>query len=160
MAPTKTVLITGCSANGIGAALALSIAKRGHTVFATARNPARIPRELTDLSNVQVLALDVTSETSVRDAVKAVRNGDAAGRLDVLVNNAGAGYTMPLLDVDLDKAKMTYETNIWGCVRMTQAFADLLIESKGRVVMMSSMGAFIHTPWSSELLPMAIYLHR
>jgi short-subunit dehydrogenase len=47
----KTILITGCSANSIGAALALSLAKRGHHIFATARSPAKIPSPLTTLSS-------------------------------------------------------------------------------------------------------------
>lgn len=146
MPSSKTVLITGCSSKGIGAALALEIAKRGHTVFATARNPAKIPSELTSLSNVQVLTLDVTSGTSVHEAVEAVKS-HGEGRLDVLVNNAGVGYTMPLLDVDIDEAKKLHDVNVWGCLQVTQGFADLLIESKGRVVMMSSVGGVTNTPW-------------
>lgn len=152
MPSSKTVLITGCSSQGIGAALALGIAKRGHTVFATARNPAKIPSELTSLSNVQVLELDVTSGASVRDAAAAVRS-HGQGRLDVLVNNAGVGYTMPLLDVDIDEAKKLYDANLWGCLRVTQAFADLLVETKGRVVMMSSIGGVSNTPWIGEYGP-------
>ncbi|GJN80324.1 hypothetical protein PLIIFM63780_003850 [Purpureocillium lilacinum] len=142
---TKTILVTGCSAGGIGAALAQALADQGHHVFATARNPSKIPPELRTLSNVSSLALDVSSSASVADAAKAVR--EVGKGLDVLVNNAGAGYTMPVLDVDIDQAKWLYEANVWGPVRTIQAFADLLIASKGRIVNVSSVGAVVNTPW-------------
>lgn len=147
MATKKTVLITGCSANGIGAALAQKLAQAGHTVFATARNPSKIPSTLTSLANVKVLTLDVTSASSVVNAVKAIEGEESEGRLDVLVNNAGVGYTIPLLDADVEQAKAVYDINIWGALRMTQAFAALLIKSKGRVVNVSSVGAVVNTPW-------------
>lgn len=150
MSSSKKILVTGCSSKGIGAELALEIAKRGHTVFATARNPAKIPSELTNLSNVHVLTLDVTSAASVEDAVAAVKK-HGEGCLDVLVNNAGRGYTMPLLDVDIEEAKTLHDANVWGCLRATQGFADLLIASKGRVVMMSSVGGATNTPWIGRL---------
>ncbi|RLM01934.1 hypothetical protein CFD26_108407 [Aspergillus turcosus] len=141
----KTILITGCSANSIGAALALTLAKRGHHIFATARSPAKIPSPLSTLSNVTLLQLDVSSPTSVAAAIKAVQ--DHGHGLDVLVNNAGAGYTVPLLDADIDHAKTVYETNVWGTLRMIQGFADLLIANRGRVVNISSVGAVVNTPW-------------
>ena len=81
----KTVLITGCSAGGIRGALALALAKQGHHVLATARNPFKIAAELAVLSSVTVMTLDVTSKASVQPAAKAVTS---SGRgLDVLVNN-------------------------------------------------------------------------
>lgn len=67
--------------------------------------------------------------------------------LDILVNNAGIGHTAPLLDVDLEHAKSLYETNIWGALRMIQGLADLLLESKGRIINVSSVGAVVNTPW-------------
>ncbi|KAF7586373.1 hypothetical protein BBP40_009019 [Aspergillus hancockii] len=143
--PPKTILITGCSAHGIGAALAHTLAEKGHHIIATARNPSRIPDSLTSLSNVTPLQLDVTSTTSVSEAVKAVH--DRGVGLDVLVNNAGSGYTVPLLDADLETAQQVYEANVWGVLRMVQGFADLLVRSRGRVVNVSSVGAVVNTPW-------------
>ncbi|CAG8959750.1 hypothetical protein HYFRA_00001656 [Hymenoscyphus fraxineus] len=146
----KTVLITGCSGGGIGAGIAQELANQGHHVFATARDISKIPTELSSLSNVTTLRLDVTSQSSITEAAKIVttvteRMGSAG--LDVLVNNAGYGYSMPLLDVDIEKAKALYDTNVWGPVRMVQAFCDLLAANKGRVVMISSAGAAVNTPW-------------
>lgn len=142
----KTVLVTGCSAGGIGAAVALLLAKRGHYIFATARSLSKIPPELSDLPNVTVLPLDVTSAPSINAAVDAVT---ANGRqLDVLLNNAGGGYSMPALDIDIEKAQQLYDINVWGVLRTVQAFANSLIKSKGRIVNLSTCGAVVNTPWT------------
>ena len=126
--------------------MAFALAKRGHRVFATARNPSKIPSELAVLSVVTTLELDVTSTESVSKAVDAVARATEQG-LDVLVNNAGAGYTMPLLDVDIEEAQRLFDANIWGSLRTTQGFSELLIAAKGRVFNVSSVGAFVNTPW-------------
>ncbi|KAI0429043.1 dehydrogenase with different specificitie [Xylaria sp. FL1042] len=146
MAP-KTILVTGCSDGGIGAAIALALAKRGHHVFATARTVSKIPASLSELDNVTLLQLDVTSSESVTRAAEAVA---ASGRaLDVLLNNAGAGYAMPVLDIDISRAQRLYDVNVWGPIRTVQAFASQLIASRGRIVNMSTCGAVINTPWIS-----------
>ncbi|KAL4883139.1 hypothetical protein BJY04DRAFT_226628 [Aspergillus karnatakaensis] len=141
----KTILITGCSAKSIGSALAMALAQRGHHIFATARSPEKIPNTLTSLDNVTPLQLDVTSPTSVSDAVKAVQ--ESSRGLDILVNNAGIGYTMPLLDAKLDEARNVYETNVWGVLRVVQGFSDLLIAARGKIVNVSTVGAVVNTPW-------------
>ena len=69
MSLNKRILITGCSANGIGAALALALARKGHHIFATARNLSKIPVSLVSLSNVTPVQLDVTSPESITEAV-------------------------------------------------------------------------------------------
>lgn len=144
----KSILITGCSAGGIGGAVAIALAKQGHHIFATARNPSKIAAEVMALSNVTVLTLDVTSTASVRSAAKAVAS---SGRgLDVLVNNAGVGYVTPILDMDIEKAQKLFETNVWGCIRTVQAFQDLLISSRGRVVNVGTVASFVNVPWMCE----------
>ncbi|RAK99590.1 SDR family oxidoreductase [Aspergillus ibericus CBS 121593] len=145
MAPLQTILITGCSANGIGSALAEALANQGHHIFVTARSTSKIPSSLTTLSNVTTLPLDVTDAESIAAAVRAIEQHGAG--LDMLINNAGTGYTMPLLDVDLGQARQVYETNIWGPLGLTQALAPLLIARGGRVVNISSVGAAVPTPW-------------
>lgn len=150
MAP-QTVLITGCSAGGVGAAVASALAKRSHHVFATARQVGKIPLELANLANVTVLPLDIASPESLAQAVEAVK---ASGKqLDVLFNNAGAGYSMPILDVDIDRAKQVYEVNVWGSLRIIQVFSPLIIQSKGRIVNMSTCGCAVNTPWICRLIP-------
>ncbi|KAH8884900.1 oxidoreductase [Thozetella sp. PMI_491] len=150
MTGQKTVVITGCSAGGVGAAIAFALAKRGHYVFATARNPSKIPAELTALSVVTAVPLDVASSASVIEAAATVARATqekGLSGIDVLINNAGIGYTIPLLDVDIDKAKEVFEANFWGPLRTVQAFSDLLIQRKGRVINVSSVGSNINLPW-------------
>jgi len=156
MAPNKNtkkvILVTGCSAGGIGDAIAHSLAKRGHHVFATARNPSKIPTALSSLPNVTVLALDVTSPASITEAVEAVAQHESQEGhwgLDVLVNNAGNGYNMPILDLDISQAQKVYDTNVWGPLRMVQAFSKQLIANKGRIVNVTSTIAFVNHPWTS-----------
>jgi 1-acylglycerone phosphate reductase len=99
---SKSVLITGCS-TGIGFSLAQAFQKQGLTVFATARKPSALD-SLSSLRNVHILALDVTSDTSVRNAFEQVRT-TTGGRLDYLINNAGIGIDLPALDTSMDEAK-------------------------------------------------------
>jgi 1-acylglycerone phosphate reductase len=84
----KTVLITGCSEGGIGDALAKNFHKKGHRVFATARNLTKV-QHLKELG-LDIIPLDVTDEDSIKQAVEAVKKL-TGGKLDILVNNSGAG---------------------------------------------------------------------
>ena len=84
----KTVLITGCSEGGIGDALAKAFHKKGLRVFATARNLAKI--EHLKALGLDVLALDVVDDESIKNAVESVKAA-TGGTLDILVNNSGAG---------------------------------------------------------------------
>lgn len=142
---SKSILVTGCSAEGIGAAIALVLAQHGHHVFATARNPSIIPQDLASLSTVTVLTLDVADPKSVTAAARAV--ADSGRGLDVLVNNAAVGYMRPALDVDIDEVKKALDINFVGPLRMVQAFSDLLIASRGRIVNVSSSASVISSPW-------------
>ena len=90
MSETGAVLITGCS-TGIGRATAEHLADRGHTVYATARRPESIAD--LEAKGINTLALDVTDETSMQSAVKAVE--DAEGAVGALVNNAGYSSRAP-----------------------------------------------------------------
>lgn len=138
----KTVLITGCSAGGAGASIALAFQKRQYLVFATTRNPAKIPESLTTLPNVIPLALDVTSDTSVQSAAGSVRDTlkeKGLSGLDVLINNAGVGWFAPILDVPMEDAKAMFETNFFGPMRVLQAFGDMLVAARGTVVNVSSL---------------------
>lgn len=146
----KSVLVTGCSEGGIGASIAASFQTRGYHVFATARNPSKIAKELAARPNVEVLTLDVTSAESIAAAVKAVdaKTGDAG--LDVLVNNSGGGYVAPLLDIDIAKAKAMYEVNFFAVIAMAQAFAPALIKAKGAIVNISSVSGEIYDGYACE----------
>ncbi|GKZ79665.1 hypothetical protein AnigIFM56816_003868 [Aspergillus niger] len=103
------------------------------------------PEPPSTLENVQVLPLEVTDSDTIADAVRAVRKHGQG--LVILVYNAGTGYTMPLSEVDLDRAKAVYNANVWGLLRLVRAYSDLLVAAKGRMVNMSSVGAVVDTPW-------------
>jgi len=108
----NTVLITGCS-SGFGLETARLFLERGWQVVATMRTPRA--DVLPPSERLRVLALDVTDPASVRAAV------DAAGRIDVLVNNAGFGAAAPLETTALDTARALFETNTFGTLAVTQA---------------------------------------
>ncbi|KAK3329227.1 hypothetical protein B0H66DRAFT_17089 [Apodospora peruviana] len=158
--PKKSVLITGCSAGGIGAALAFSFQKRGFLVFATTRNTAKIPTTLTSLPNVVVVQLDVTSQSSVDAAAQSVRttllsSSEGGGNkeneigLDILINNSGLGSWGPILDTSIDDAKAQFDVNFFGVIRVTQAFADLLVKAKGTLINTSSLSGIMWEPYKS-----------
>jgi 1-acylglycerone phosphate reductase len=152
----KSVLITGCSAGGLGAALALAFQKHGYVVFATARSPAKIPATLTSLPNVHALSLDVTSDESVDAAAKSVKTTLGGKGLDVLFNNSGIGYGSPLLDLDMGRAKELYEVNLWGVIRVIQAFADLVIDAKGAIVNQGSISGASYEPFNCRYKPLVL----
>jgi 1-acylglycerone phosphate reductase len=145
----KSVLITGCS-TGIGASLAIAFQKHGLIVFATARKPSALD-SLASLKNVHILALDVTSETSVREAYEQV-SIKTGGKLDYLINNAGMGIDLPALDVPVDEGKRLFETNFWGTVRMCQVFAPLVIEAKGAIVNVGSVLGEMAMPYMCKFI--------
>ncbi|KAJ3578078.1 hypothetical protein NPX13_g2488 [Xylaria arbuscula] len=143
---TKTVLITGCSSGGLGGSLALAFSDAGYTVYATARNPAKIDESLTKRPRVRALALDVTNAEQIAEVATQVAS-ETAGRLDVLINNAGGNYTMPVLDASIEESKKLFDTNFWGVVRLTQAFSPLLVTARGTVVNISSIAGVLNTPF-------------
>ncbi|KFY21871.1 hypothetical protein V493_07040 [Pseudogymnoascus sp. VKM F-4281 (FW-2241)] len=143
--PEKTVLITGCSTGGLGAAMAKAYHSRGFRVFATLRNKSKAG-SLDGMQGIEILELDVTSEESVRHCAKAVEKL-TGGSLDVLVNNAGISTIMPLLDTSVDEAKKMYDSNVWAVILMTQAFAPMLIKSKGTICNISSVSSELVFAW-------------
>ncbi|EXJ89128.1 hypothetical protein A1O3_02192 [Capronia epimyces CBS 606.96] len=142
-APTpKSVLITGCSAGGIGAGLAEAFQEKGYHVFATARTPSKISPSLAGEANVTVLALDVLSVESISAAVESVSK-ETGGKLDVLINNSGAVTIMPALDVSIEEGKKLFDVNYWAVLAMIQTFAPLLIKANGYVVNNTSVAGVL-----------------
>ena len=144
-----TALITGCSAGGIGSALAHEFVNRGHHVFATVRNPAKA-NHLANVKDIETVILDVTSSDSIGKLVSDLKDRLPEGKLDVLVNNAGSGATGPLIEVDMTTAKQVYDVNVLGLLAVTQAFAPMLIAGKGTVVNISSIGGLLAMPWGGR----------
>ncbi|KAK8117588.1 uncharacterized protein PG998_005869 [Apiospora kogelbergensis] len=143
ISPRKSVLITGCSAGGIGSALAETFEERGYHVFATLRTPSKISPRLSAAGNVTILQLDVLS----RGLHRRRRRAQTGGRLDVLVNNSGRTQIFPALDTPVDEARELFDLNFWAPLAMVQAFAPLLIEARGCLVNNASISAYIPTPF-------------
>ncbi|PGH20335.1 hypothetical protein AJ80_03603 [Polytolypa hystricis UAMH7299] len=146
--PAQAVLITGCSAGGIGSALAEAFQRQGLLVFATSRVASKM-EHLEKLPNVTAIELDVSSPESIADAVSIV-HACTGGKLDYLVNNADIYMVMPVLDVDIKHAKKVFDVNLWGVLAVTQAFGHLVIAGQGSVINICSLSGYMNTPWMSR----------
>ncbi|OOQ85802.1 putative short chain dehydrogenase/reductase [Penicillium brasilianum] len=137
----KSVLITGCSPGGIGNSLAREFHRNGLRVFATARQAATIA-DLAELG-IETLSLVVDDEKSVKACFADVETRLGDKGLDYLVNNAGRNYTVPAMEVELDEARLTFETNLFSVISMCQTFLPLLIKAKGTIVQIGSIAGII-----------------
>jgi NAD(P)-dependent dehydrogenase (short-subunit alcohol dehydrogenase family) len=141
MTERRVAVVTGAN-KGIGLEIARQLAREGMRVFIGARDEERGRAAAEKLRaeglDAHALRLDVTDDASVAAAASRVER--EAGRLDVLVNNAGIAIDNgPPSRVSLDVVRKTYETNVFGVVRATQAFLPLLRRSDaGRIVNLSS----------------------
>ncbi len=138
-APQKAVLVTGAS-SGIGRKITETLAKQGHFVYATARQADDIAA-LSRIPNVQGVKLDVTSAADIAAAVETVKKGGRG--LYGIVNNAGIAVLAPLINAEDAEMASIFDVNVFGPYRVTRAFAPLLIESKGRVVNISSISGIL-----------------
>jgi NAD(P)-dependent dehydrogenase (short-subunit alcohol dehydrogenase family) len=130
------VLVTGAG-SGVGRATSLLLASRGHEVIATARDLGR----LEDLPVARRLRLDV-SEASSLEAVR-----EDIGALDALVNNAAIAFDGPIELVDLEDVRKMFETNVFGPVRLIQAFVPAMRQRRsGVVVNVSSVAGHVAQP--------------
>lgn len=138
----KTVLITGAN-KGIGYETARQLGAHGYRIWLGSRDTGRGAAAAEQLAreghDVRVLAIDVTRDDSVLAAADLVQRED--GRLDVLINNAGIPSSVPKPPSaqPVSDIRDVYETNVFGAIRVTQAFLPLLKAASGaRIVMVSS----------------------
>ena len=145
----SNVLITGCS-TGIGYATAIELARAGHQVFATMRNPDRSPHlaQLAASENlpIQVFALDVDSDESVNSLFSAITEP-----IDVLVNNAGIEIHGSVEELPLSAMIAVMNTNCFGAIRCIKAVLPQMRERKsGCIVNVSSIsGRIANSPLSA-----------
>lgn len=162
---TKTILITGAS-RGIGWLTARVLTEAGHTVYAgmrdlTGRNaqPARDLMEATAAAPGQLrpISLDVTDEAQIASAVAEI---EAAGPLDVLINNAGVMPVGLTEAFTVDQAKDLFDVNVYGIMRMTRAVLPVMRARKsGQIISISSsagrfgmpfFGLYCSSKWAME----------
>ncbi|KAG1770401.1 hypothetical protein EV702DRAFT_978072 [Suillus placidus] len=140
----KVVLVTGCSKGGIGFYLCERFSEQGCTVYATSR---RLETMDGFKHPVEKRVMDVTSDDDVKLVVQSIL--EEQGKIDIVVNNAGAIAIGPLLDVSLDQARKAFETNTYSVLRVAQAVAPSMVECKqGLIVNIGSIAGNIATPWN------------
>lgn len=134
-AEQKAVLVTGAS-TGIGRNMAETLAREGFFVYAGARKEKDLD-ELDSIDNIKAVRLDVTKQDQVDAAVRLV---ESEGRgLYALVNNAGVATFGGMIETDASDVEWVFDVNVTGVVRVTRAFAPLVIEQQGRIVTTGSI---------------------
>jgi NAD(P)-dependent dehydrogenase (short-subunit alcohol dehydrogenase family) len=146
---TPVALVTGTS-TGIGLETAVALARGGWDVVATVRDVSRADR-LRDAAtasgvSLDIRALDVTDGAASAALVEQVMA--ERGRLDALVNNAGAAALGTAETMGIDRVRAAMEVNFFGVVQLTQAALPALRASGGRVVTVSSVGGIIGQPFN------------
>lgn len=138
---SKTIFITGAS-SGLGQALAYELVHQGHAVFGTSRSPKG------DQGNIRMITMDVQQEASVRAAIQQVV--EEAGRIDVVVNNAGIGIAGPLEESNMEEIERVINTNVLGVIRVCRAVLPVMRQQgQGQIFTISSIGARVGLPYRS-----------
>ncbi len=137
--PTKQelVVVTGAS-SGIGAATARELARRGFHVLAGVRRSD--DGDALRAANLEPLLLDITDEAGIAALVQRIADDPGRRRLRALVNNAGVAVNAPLETYPLSDWRRLFEVNLFGHVAMMQALLPALMENRGTIVNISSVG--------------------
>ncbi len=145
------VLVTGAS-SGIGRATALRLAAHGYHVYAGVRKPADATAVATAAAGeLTPLLLDVVDADQIKAAVHTIDGHVGKAGLAGLVNNAGIGVFGPLELTDIEAFRRQLDVNVTGQLAVTQAFLPLLRRSRGRVVMIGSIGVRFTPPFIGPL---------
>ena len=152
----ETVLITGAN-SGIGRSTAVRLAAEGYRVYGAMRDTGKAEKLLAMAASagaeVEPIALDVQSDVSVAAAVQEI--SAAAGGVDLLINNAGVGFNATTEDIDIEAAKVVFDTNYWGAIRCIQSVLPKMREKgSGHILNVSSVAgriaALAQTVYSSS----------
>ncbi len=145
-----SVAVVTAASSGIGLATTRALATAGWHVVATARRPlaAESLRALAeDLAGVELRTLDVTSDESVDSCIESVLTD--VGRIDLLINNAGAGHRGTLEQLTMDELSQAMELNFFGVARVTKAVLPGMRRARtGRVITVTSLNGVVALPFS------------
>lgn len=149
------ILITG-SSTGIGFASAEALARNGHTVYATMRNPQRTPQLQRladdDQLHINILSMDVLDDQSVESAIKHIQSGE--GHIDVLINNAGIHSWGAVEELSLEQFKTEMDTNYFGTLRCIKAVLPSMRERKsGCIINVSSIAGKVFSNFHGTYCP-------
>lgn len=140
---SKVILITGAS-SGIGYDAVMRFLKKGHIVYAAARNVERM--EMLQSAGAYLINMDLTNEESIKKGVEKVFSQQ--GHIDVLVNNAGYGSFGAIENVAIEEARRQFEVNVFGLARLIQLVLPSMRERRmGRIINISSMGGKFSEPF-------------
>ncbi len=138
---TRGVAIVTAAAGGIGEASARALHAAGYRVFGTYRRPPA-----TRSPGIEYVVCDVTSDESVKAVVGEVLS--RAGRIDLLINNAGVGLIAGAEESSLEQAKSLFDVNLFGVIRLTKAVLPVMRRQRaGRIVNISSVMGLIPAPF-------------
>src|SRR5581483_3984066 len=142
------ILVTGATA-GIGRHAALTLAKRGHHVFATGRRKDALEtlKKEAGSAKLDTLVLDVTDKDSIETARREIDRITKNHGLDAIVNNVGWGLVGPLEEISDAELREQFETNVFGLMSVTRTFVGKMRDRGfGRVVNISSIGGRVTFP--------------
>ena len=142
MQDEKSVALVTGSSSGIGYETSLYLARNGFITYSTMRNLDKSDniRLIATKENlpINIKQLDVTDDTSVKNAVKAISS--ETGSIDILVNNAGYALNGAFEDLAIEEVKDQYETNVFGVIRVTQAVLPIMRNQKSGIIVNISSG--------------------
>ncbi|MFX0103259.1 MAG: SDR family NAD(P)-dependent oxidoreductase [Candidatus Hodarchaeota archaeon] len=139
----KHILITG-SDTGIGKYLTLELANNKEHIYAGVLHDGST-ESFSEFENITPVKLDVTKTTQISSALDIIKEKGTG--LDVLINNAGIIVGGPMVDIPEEMLMECLDVNVLGVYRVTKAFFPLLLESKGRIINMSSMAGLFSPPF-------------
>lgn len=151
MPEEKIWFVTGAS-SGLGRVWSEAALDRGDKVIATARRPEALDSLVKAYGDaVLPLPLDVTDREAVFKTMQ--RGHDHFGRLDIILSNAGYGYMSAVEEIDIDKAKANFETNVWGTLNIIQAALPFLrAQGSGHILTVSSIAGMVSLPTGGTYL--------
>lgn len=137
---SKVILITGGS-SGIGKAIGEFLVTKGFKVYGTSRNPENYPE-----SKFPIVALDVTDINTIKKCIDMVLANEH--KIDVLVNNAGAGITGPIEEIPDAEIKRNFETNFFGPINVIKAvLPSMRQQNSGLIVNITSIAGYMGLPY-------------
>jgi len=137
---SKVVLITGGS-SGIGKSVGEFLQTKGFVVYGTSRNPQNYPE-----SKFPIVALDVTKPKTIFTCISEVLKQE--NRIDVLINNAGAGITGPIEEIPDSEIKRNFDTNFFGPVNVIKAVLPVMrTQNLGLIINITSIAGYMGLPY-------------
>lgn len=137
---SKVVLITGGS-SGIGKSIGEFLLDKGYKVYGTSRQPSNYAN-----SKITLVQLDVLNEDSISSAIDFIIQTE--GKLDVLINNAGAGITGPIEEIPMEEIKRNFETNFFGPIRVIKSvLPQMRQQNSGLIINITSIAGYMGLPY-------------